>query len=207
VTGGGGADQDSGPAKGGDQPNAAEREYYFLQQRVGEYHRYCLEMKKWSVAGASAVAVAGQAAALDPLPVYAVMTSLALAFWVTEAAWRADQWVFIRMIQRMEAGDEPLPRVGRYWTRFARGRDAETMVLARPDQSWDRDEAEFSRRRFLYHLTRFRALLPHALIVGIGAALMVAAAAGAFERERVDAQRVKVEGPVQLQLPQQGNPQ
>ena len=207
MTGGSNADQDQGAAKGGDQPNAAEREYYFLQQRVGEYHRYCLEMKKWSVAGASAVAVAGQAASLDPLPVYAVMTALALAFWVTEAAWRVDQWVFIRMIQDMEATNPTLPSVGRRWVRFARGAEEARRVRKKPQQSWKSARGEFTALGLVRHMVRFRALLPHALIVMIGIGLMTGAAAGAFKRDRVDAQPARIEVPAELQHPPQGNRQ
>ena len=140
------------------------REYYFVEQIVTDINKDCLEIKKWSVTAASAIAVVGQVGPLDFVLVLPIIALLALIFWITEAVWRINQWAFIRHIRELEAKVPEGPQISTRWGRFYFGEASATGDYA---------EGEWSRKRAWTHFWAPRTALPHIIIVALALGLML----------------------------------
>lgn len=172
-----------------------EREYYFLEDLISRFNSDCLEIKKWSVTSASAVAVAGQFGGTPPAVQLSIIAALAIAFWVTETLWRVNQWAFIRRVQQMEAvGD--VPQVSSSWTRFYLGKVKYDVLKADAAKWWDMAPGETSPGRVLSHFLQLRTSLPHGLITLLAAGLLIANWYGVLPDGRADAG-----GSIKIELP------
>lgn len=156
-------------APAGDEPS---KEYYFLESLVNNANADCLEVKKWSVTAATAVAVIGQVAGISAYIDLLIIVMLALAFWLTETRTRMTQWSFIRRIQQLETLHPGGPQISHSWTRFYFGRAAWKKMRAAAKPEWDDDEGE--AQRFWHHFRTSSTMLPHVLV------LLVAVAAAAL---------------------------
>ena len=152
---------------------AREKEYYFIEELISSINSDCLEIKKWSVTTASAVAVAGQLTGTSVTVQLLIIASLALAFWLTETQWRINQWSFIRRVQELEAADRAGPQVSSGWVRHYRGKAFYDRYLAKPAEHWldPRGESELGRR--ISHFFELRTSLPHILVVAIAGTALV----------------------------------
>jgi hypothetical protein len=128
------------------------KEYYYVQDLVTGFNKDCLEIKKWSVAVASFVAVVGQSGLSNLSLVLLTIVALAFVFWVTETIWRMNQWAFIRSARQLEAA-EGAPKVSTRWAEH---------YLSRPRPDTDK---EGSVRGALKHFAAPRTFLPHGVII------------------------------------------
>ena len=144
-------------------PSVAEefKEYYYIQNLVTGFNQDCLEIKKWSVALASIVAVVGQSGLANLKPMLVVIILLALAFWVTETVWRMNQWAFIRCIRKIESGSGNVPKISSGWARYYIGTKAQQQI--EKDLADKRGESSFSR--MFENFRAGRTAMPHAIII------------------------------------------
>lgn len=161
----------------GHEPAPSEepsKEYYFLESLVNNANADCLEVKKWSVTAATAVAVIGQVAGISAYIELAIIAILAVAFWLTEARTRMTQWSFIRRIQQLETLHPDGPQISHSWTRFYFGRQAFDELRAAKTPEWDNDVGE--AKRLGHHFWTSSTMLPHAFVLLVA----VVAAIGLF---------------------------
>lgn len=150
---------------GGLAPESAEsKEYYYLQDIVAKFNDHCFETKKWSVALTSAAAIFSGFTAGSAAVSALIIFVLALAFWTTEAVWRANQFAFIRRVRELESrvGEQGSPLISHRWRRYANG-----AAAAAESSNWSSAEGETTWSGIRGHFADRRTALPHIVIAAV----------------------------------------
>lgn len=126
-------------------------EYYHLQGIVTSYNKDCLAIKNWSVTVASAAI--GYAYVESKPMLLIVAAASATAFLLTEAYWRANQMVFLKIIRKLERDIEtgnakPSPHISTSWV-----------------SHWKEENYGNDLGHVLRAAVTVRAALPHGLII------------------------------------------
>jgi len=154
-----------------DPDGPESKEYYYLQDMIFKFNDHCFETKKWSVALTSAAAIfsgfTSGSAAVSALIIFV----LAMAFWATEAVWRANQFAFIRRVRELESrlADSASPRISYRWHRYANG-----MAAATDPADWNVPKGETTWRGIFGHFKDRRTALPHIVIAAVALAGLIA---------------------------------
>jgi hypothetical protein len=168
---GSGSGESEGLPAGFDPEGPESTEYYYLQDMIFKFNDHCFETKKWSVALTSAAAIfsgfTSGSAAVSALIIFV----LAVAFWATEAVWRANQFAFIRRVRELESrlADSASPRISYRWHRYANGAAAATSPA-----DWNVAKGETTWRGIFGHFKDRRTALPHIVIAAVALAGLIA---------------------------------
>ncbi|HEV2866722.1 MAG TPA: hypothetical protein VGX37_09415 [Allosphingosinicella sp.] len=173
------------PSAAAEKPDT--KEYYYVQDLITGFNKDCLEIKKWSVATASIVAIVGQGGLKNLSLVLLTILVLAFVFWITETIWRMNQWAFIRYVRQLEL-KPGAPQISRKWAEAYLGQ-------ATPEPAVD---PEGSFRAFLEHFLRPRTFLPHGIVFGL--AFIALASSDRWRPAAEPEQPQRIEGSVDVRL-------
>jgi hypothetical protein len=138
-------------------PDRIWDEYAELQKIITGINEMTVEIKKWGIT--FSLGALGLAYTEHTRELLLVSSASALAFWLTESYWRANQWVFIERVRLIEKAAEAgrtlsAPRISLYYA-----------------EHWGPWRA---LRQTVVHLMNLRTLLPHAFVVIAGIVLFFA---------------------------------
>lgn len=185
-------DQPAAPAPAS-QPDW--KEYYYVQDLITGFNKDCLEIKKWSVATASIVAVVGQSGLRNLPLVLMLIMALALVFWITETIWRMNQWAFIRYVRTLEPV-KGAPRISGKWAEAYLGEKCPVQTLDEPCAMDSRKEYQ----QFLSHLVKGRTFLPHGVILVLAGAALALVLSGVFTEPAREPSPQEIRGSLDVRL-------